>query len=55
MVKGKFDFRDLDKDSQYYYDKLIKYINEFVTITYIQNLMVEDLDKLIELLKGGDN
>ena len=49
--KGKLDSRDLDNDSQFYYDKMISDINKFVELDHNQIKMIENLDILIKLVK----
>lgn len=51
MNKGKLDSRDLDNDSQFYYDKMISDINKFVGLDYNQIKMIENLDILIKLVR----
>lgn len=51
LIKGTLDFRDLDKDSQYYYDKIISDINRYVELNEIKKLMIENLDALIKIVR----
>ena len=40
MNKGKLDSRDLDKDAEFYYDKIISDINKFVGLDHNQIQMI---------------
>ena len=50
MIKGKKDYRDLSTTAQYYYEKLVTFLNKF-PITDEVVLAIECLDKIIDLVR----
>lgn len=54
MIKGKKDYRDLSTTAQYYYEKLVTFLNKF-PITDEVVLAIECLDKIIDLVRDDMN
>lgn len=53
MVKGKKDYRDLSTTAQYYYEKLVGFLNKFNQWPFNEDVVeaIEWLDKIIDLVK----
>lgn len=50
MVKGKKDYRDLTPNAQYYYEKLVSFLNKFpITDEVVE--AIDYLDKIIDLVR----
>lgn len=52
--KGSCDSRDLDKDSQFYYDKLVQWINDNAVNDDECVEAIEVLDNLIDEIRKED-
>lgn len=51
-IKGKKDYRDLTSDAQFYYEKLIKFINDaYLRFDYEIEEYIECLDNLIDAVR----
>ncbi len=50
MIKGNKDYRDLTTTAQYYYEKLVSFLNKFpITDEVVE--AIEWLDKIIDLVR----
>jgi len=48
MIKGKKDYRDLTNEAQFYYEKLVKTLNDNLLLDAIIEKNIEYLDNLID-------
>lgn len=51
MVKGKKDYRDLSNEAQFYYEKLVKALNDNLILDGIIEKYITYLDNLIDCVK----
>lgn len=50
MIKGNKDYRDLSTTAQYYYEKLVKFINQWPINENVVDA-IDWLDKIIDLVR----